>query len=280
MASALNMDYLDQFAAEIVAENRSFYDLGETIKRSKVRQLFEDLGYRIVSFDTDIWWLDITDSDEFISPYTSPWQKLLNFKLLGNFEKYYVRTTGLRVVEEFTTSQQNRFGKALLSTEQAHYERILFDFNTLAEMPQSQSPKFVYAHLVAPHFPYVFNPDGSFTYTLADHPGYKNEVAYVNQRMLEVLQTIIENSATPPVILLQGDHGLKAEVRNANLMAYYLPGGGEKDLYPTITPVNSFRLVFNQYFGAEYPLLPDVARTASYQTPYDFELVDLPCTPQ
>lgn len=280
MASALNMDYLENFAGSIISENRSFYDLGETIKRSKVRSLFEDLGYRVVTFDTDIWWLDITDSDQFISPYTSPWQKLFNFKLLGNFEKYYVRTTALRVVEEFTTSQQNRFGKVLLSTEKAHYERILFDFNALADLPESGSPKFVYAHLVAPHFPYVFNPDGSFTYTLADHPGYKNEVTYVNQRVLEVLRQIIENSDTPPVILLQGDHGLKAEVRNANLMAYYLPGGGEKALYPTITPVNSFRLVFNQYFGAEYPLLPDVARTASYQTPYDFEIVDLPCTPQ
>ncbi len=280
IASALNMDYLDNFASNIIEENRSFYDLGETIKHNKVRELFTALGYRMVTFDTDIWWLDITDSDQFISQYTSPWQKLMNFSLLGNFEKYYVRTTALRIVEEFTTSQQNRFGKVMLSTEKAHYERILFDFDQLSQLPQTESPKFVYAHLVAPHFPYVFNPDGGFAYSASNVPGYTNELQFVDQRILEVLHQIIDNSDTPPVILLQGDHGLNAEVRNANLMAYYLPNGGEENLYPSITPVNSFRIVFNEYFGAEYPLLEDVARSASYQTPYDFEIVDYPCPAQ
>ena len=271
------MDYLDNFASDIIAENRSFYDLGETIKHSKVSELFSSLGYRFVTFDTDIWWLDITDSDQFISQYSSPWQKLMNLKLLGNFEKYYVRTTALRVVEEFTTSQQNRLGKVMLSAEKAHYDKIQFEFDQLENLPPTGSPKFVYAHLVAPHFPYVFNPDGSFSYTLANLPGYTNEIEYVNQRILEVLRQIINDSKNPPVIILQGDHGLAADVRNANLMAYYLPNGGEDGLYPTITPVNSFRLVFNKYFGAGYPLLPDVARSASYQTPYEFEIVDYPC---
>jgi hypothetical protein len=277
LASSLNMDYLDNFAGDIIKENRSFYDLGETIKHNKVRQLFSDLGYRFVTFDTDIWWLDITNSDQFITQYTSPWQKLMNFSLLGNFEKYYVRTTALRVVDEFASAQQNRFGKAMLSAEKAHYQMINFDFEQLENLPQSQSPKFVYAHLVAPHFPYVFNPDGSFSYSIANEPGYPNEIQYVDQRMLEVLHKIISESKTPPIILLQGDHGLKADVRNANLMAYYLPNGGEDALYPSISPVNSFRLVFNQYFGANYPLLPDVARSASYQSPYNFKIVDYAC---
>jgi hypothetical protein len=28
-------------------------------------------------------------------------------------------------------------------------------------------------------------------------------------------------------------------------------------LYPSISPVNSFRVLFNLYFGANFPLLPD-----------------------
>ena len=32
---------------------------------------------------------------------------------------------------------------------------------------------------------------------------------------------------------------------------------GSAKLYPAISPVNSFRLIFNEYFGANYPLLPD-----------------------
>ncbi|MDP3721208.1 MAG: hypothetical protein Q8R09_02000, partial [Anaerolineaceae bacterium] len=93
MATALNMDYLEGFAGDIIKENRSFYDLGETIKHNKVRSLFSDLGYRYVTFDNDIWWLDTTDSDQYISQYASPWQKLLNFNILGNFERYYLRST-------------------------------------------------------------------------------------------------------------------------------------------------------------------------------------------
>ncbi len=278
MATALNMDYLDNFAGNIIKENRSFYDLGETIKHNKVRSLFTDLGYRYVTFDNDIWWLDTTDSDQYISQYASPWQKLLNFKILGNFEKYYLRSTALRVVDEFTNSKTNTLDKALLSTEKAHYDLINYNFAQLEQLPHSESPKFVYAHFVAPHFPYVFAPDGSFEYTPTNAPGYVNEIKYIDQRVLEVIRNIIQTSKVPPIILLQSDHGLAEEVRNANLMAYYLPNGGDKALYPSITPVNSFRIVFNQYFGANYPLLKDVARSASYQTPYSFTEVDFPCT--
>ena len=61
------------------------------------------------------------------------------------------------------------------------------------------------------------------------------------------------------MIIIQGDHGLDTEARMAILNAYYLPGDGAKMLYPTITPVNSFRVVFNAYFGQEYPILPDTS---------------------
>ena len=280
LASTLNMDYLDKFASDLISGNHSYYDMGQAVKHNKVRDLFSDLGYQIVTFDTDIWWLDVTDSDRFISQYSSPWQRILNFKLLVNFEKYYIDTTALRLVEEFTTSRETRFGKVILSAEKAHYEHIMFDFDQLESLPESGSPKFVYAHLVAPHFPFVFNPDGSFAYTLNNLPGYTNEIEYIDTRLLQVFQQIIDNSENPPVIIIQGDHGLNFDVRNAILNAYYLPGGGSKDVYSTITPVNTFRIVFNRYFGADYPLLPDVAYYASYQTPFDFEVVNYPCPAQ
>jgi hypothetical protein len=64
--------------------------------------------------------------------------------------------------------------------------------------------------------------------------------------------------------------------------AYYFPDGGAGDLYPTITPVNSFRLMFNGYFGGEYPLLPDGAYYSIYDDPFDYRFVpnDAPgCAP-
>jgi hypothetical protein len=55
-----------------------------------------------------------------------------------------------------------------------------------------------------------------------------------------------------------------------NLNAIHLPTG-ETGLYPGITPVNTFRVVFNQVFGAELPLLEDRVLFSQYSRPYDFQ---------
>jgi hypothetical protein len=70
--------------------------------------------------------------------------------------------------------------------------------------------------------------------------------------------------------VIQGDHGWtfpseekKLSVsefyacRYGILNAYYLPNGGEKILYKGITPVNSFRMILNYYFGTQLERLPD-----------------------
>ena len=41
------------------------------------------------------------------------------------------------------------------------------------------------------------------------------------------------------------------------LNAYHLPGDGIEALYPNISPVNTFRVIFNEYFGFNLPLLED-----------------------
>jgi hypothetical protein len=88
--------------------------------------------------------------------------------------------------------------------------------------------------------------------------------------MLEkTINEILTESQTPPVIIIQGDHGPGGHLdwdspsqtclaeRTAILNAYYLPGYTPKQLYPEITPVNSFRVILNHYFGARLELLPD-----------------------
>lgn len=137
--------------------------------------------------------------------------------------------------------------------------------------------------MLVPHQPYVFTPDGTLQtdsdfYSRGwglpvdnqhDYDGYRNQIAFINQRILAVLQTIISQSDTPPIILLQSDHGI-SPYRNANLGAYYLPGGGASSLYSHFTSVNTFRVVFNTYFGGQYALLPDMAyESTSLEMLYD-----------
>jgi hypothetical protein len=84
------------------------------------------------------------------------------------------------------------------------------------------------------------------------------------------------------LIILQGDHGpccflhhtslddTYLQDRMSILSAYYLPGGAGRELYDTITPVNSFRVVFNHCFGTGYKVLPDRSFYSSVTTPYKF----------
>ena len=61
-------------------------------------------------------------------------------------------------------------------------------------------------------------------------------------------------------------------VRIGILNAYHLPGVDTRVLYPTISPVNSFRVVFNAYFGTNLPLLPDrTIRHVSDLQPFAFD---------
>jgi hypothetical protein len=65
-----------------------------------------------------------------------------------------------------------------------------------------------------------------------------------------------------------GDHGpptgryATREDRMKILNGYYVDKQTGADLYDSITPVNSFRIIFNDYFGESFPLLDDVSHYA------------------
>jgi hypothetical protein len=54
------------------------------------------------------------------------------------------------------------------------------------------------------------------------------------------------------------------------LNAYYFPDQNYAALYPAISPVNSFRVIFNQYFGTDLELLEDRNYFAGWLAPYDY----------
>ena len=63
------------------------------------------------------------------------------------------------------------------------------------------------------------------------------------------------------------------EERMAILIAYPLPGDASDQLYLTISPVNTFRLIFSLYFSVDFELLEDVSSFSTYEQPFDRELV-------
>jgi hypothetical protein len=98
-------------------------------------------------------------------------------------------------------------------------------------------------------------------------------VIFINKRIEDIIETIIAESDNPPIIVIQADHGPATfdviENRMRILNAYYLPGQSQ-GLYKTISPVNTFRLILNNYFDQKYEMLEDVSYFSEYDGPYEY----------
>jgi len=106
--------------------------------------------------------------------------------------------------------------------------------------------------------------------------GYINQIQFANSQALAIVDQILANSKTPPIIIIQGDHGLEVGERNLILNAIYLPEAGRDDLYSSISPVNTFRVIFDNYFNADLPLLPDNSFYSKYEDKLAVTPVDDP----
>ena len=89
-----------------------------------------------------------------------------------------------------------------------------------------------------------FGPNGQIVEKVDNEMGgYRDQIIYLNSRLIPLLKKIITNSDIAPIIIIQGDHGAVntvKEERMAILNAYFLPNGGNNLLYEQITPVNTF----------------------------------------
>jgi hypothetical protein len=110
----------------------------------------------------------------------------------------------------------------------------------------------------------------------------------VNRQIEEMVEHLLDRP-DKPIIILQADEGPYPEpYRTSNrswkkaspgqlamktgiLNAYYFPDGDYAALYQTVTPVNTFRILFDKYFGMEFGLLPDrIFAFPDYSSIYEF----------
>jgi len=288
MASSLNMNYLTELSIPLNKnwEELVIQDLSPFIKNNLIRKMFEDMGYQTVTFKTVYPYLNIDDADFYYD-----FEQSVEFydKLeTDNFQYLFANTTILRLLIEadFLPDDQYenntfpgiiRLAKLLIPKDDLFSERLFkvyeqnqYNFDQLEEIPNIPGSKFVYAHLFSTHQPFVFTADGQVRWpVLENNEGYVSQVIYTNQRILEIVETILEESNVPPVIIIQSDHSYKGSERNKILNAFHLPDGGAENIPPDLTPVNTFRIIFNHYFGGNFDLLPNIAYASSKENTYD-----------
>jgi hypothetical protein len=133
------------------------------------------------------------------------------------------------------------------------------------------NPKFIYSHLMMPHHPFYFDSSGKRVplSKLEDNYYYDKEMRisylkYCNRQFLQLIDSILKSSTSPPIILFLGDHGFREfreKVDNRyiymNLVAVLMPGGKYEAFPGGMTNVNILRGLLNQQFGKQLPYLPD-----------------------
>lgn len=270
IGSTLNMDYLQTL--DLGVEDP---DLVGAVRQNAVMALFKELGYRTVAFETGFSITEIQDADEYLSPFASVWDGLF-YGGVNSFETMILQNSAGTLLYEAKPNMAKKY-QTILDTPYIQYrERIAYALDKLETIASTDGPKFVFAHILAPHDPFVFDQNGNFVYretpfTLNNDreyvvpgtyvAGYTSELQYLNAQVEEIVTAILAESDVPPIIILQGDHGAPRSKGingdSAILNAYYFPQDGSEALYATISPVNTFRTVFNRYFNGQFTLLED-----------------------
>ena len=290
LTSSLSMDYLDMETLRDEADARD--DLKPVYRRLQsgqaVQNHLKSLGYTYIHFGTR-YQLAATNSAA---------DRVVRYSAESEFAAVLMETTLLSAVSAIFPEQEiDPFLNAWRYTN--------FQFEQLERVGGQPGPKFVFVHFNLPHPPFVFDAECNFVPEPEQRergrlPGFVGQVECANDRILELLDTLQSGPVeSHPVILIQADEGqYPAELTQASeqgrwdeatpdelrekygiLNAYYLPSVDPEaaGLYQSITPVNSFRVVFNAYFGTDLELLPDrswAPHFADYN--YDiFEITDI-----
>ena len=278
VSSSLNMSYLQGLDPAFDPESTRRRVLWDSFKHSAARYNFESLGYKTIAFATGFAWSEFDDSDIFYTP--PPFSAGMT-----EFETLFMQTTLALHAKDLNWIDAD----AIMG--QNFRDRTLLVFDRMDDMQRIPEPTFAYVHLISPHPPFVFGPNGEPTYPPdfwnenREYPadlyakGYQNQLTFLNRKVLEAMDTLISESDTPPIIILQGDHGPWLQPKNKRLWilnAYYLPDHTDV-LYPTISPVNTFRLIFDEYFGGKYGLLEDVSYFSPVPKLYEFSEIPNNC---
>ncbi len=269
LASSLNMNYVNYLKYVLGARN-DFRILYSMVRNNRVKDFLRNKGYRILHFG--MWW----ESGDF--------EREMGFNLhknkhLSSFALILMQNSILNIFYDYYFASVIK-------------EVTYNTFDMVAKVPQLNGPNFVFAYFYGLHPPFIFGAEGEnikayqAVESLKDRVKWKklylSQLQFYNSKLEELIDRILAKSRVPPIIILQSDHGtqfsacssenfkgcIQEKMRNFN--AYYLPGNGDEMFYDSITPVNSFRLIFKHYFGAKINLLSDLCYYSKLAHPFLF----------
>jgi hypothetical protein len=264
IATMLNLDYITDLV-HVDPPSTDRRPVRERLARHEVGRFMRANGYRYIHLGA--WWEPTRDSpiaDEVLAlGKTTELQSVL-------YEASVMPTIdGLLQLDRGDTHSRDQ-----------HRDQALFAFRQVERLAHTPGRKFVFAHILMPHPPYVLAEDGRVVYAAeakakSEAQLLQAQLDYTDDRIRELVAALLAGpDESDPIIIITGDEGpyLCYEVdcvdgsaralgiRLGVLRAYYLPGL-DYTVPPDDSGVNIFRMILREYFGLDLPDLPNRSYT-------------------
>lgn len=272
VSTTFNMDYLPAWIAPVMNDLKVYFWGSASIKDNSLFRILQKEGYAIKSYQP-------------ISFNNAQWP---GNSFFANLKKnhYLFKTLPGRVYRDvfwnYTKINNNWIKKRQLQIIQDRILEKKKDFDTTVALVKNScsingQPKFIYGHFMIPHDPYIFDSTGNLKLPEAtivksekeELNSYYNQLSYTIKVIEDLVTYIQQHNKKNSIIIIAGDHGFKTEDARVkgytfnNYSAFYFPGRQYKSLYPSVSPVNTFRIVLNEHFHAGLPLLKDSSTLVS-----------------
>ena len=282
LASSLSLDYLDELASAVGVDKGDRRPLEDAIQNNAIIRFLQDRGYTIVGVPSGYNSTNLRNADVLVEMGRA-WNEI-EVRLLCS-----TPIPWLAIRED------------VFDPFAMHRQKVLFTLDHIVGTADLTGPRFVFAHVLAPHGPYVFAANGTpidppeqfdlrdgvefdeqGRASEEDKQGYVGQLVFISSKIRAVIEDLITQSSRPTVVILQSDHGpswpldredpgsSSLKQRLGILNAYLFPDRDYDNLSPEITPVNTFRVIFNQYLGTDLELLEDRSFYSTWQRPYRF----------
>lgn len=283
LPSLLNFSHLSRLETEIGARETDPTLPNYLLRNNRTAKFLKARGYKFVFYPSQ-WWVATRQSHDADSAFQA-WKgfDLGREATRSDMRRAFIGTTPLALLQSHDRHDADHVRRTLAGLE---------------ELPLLKQPTFAFAHILSPHYPYVFDA-GCKPHRTRPNPNWGNgrdevylgQLQCLNRLLLGAVGSILKRSPTPPVILLVGDHGTsslrysqaksaesvtpaQARERFGAFGAFYLPGGADRLVPDTLTLISVIPRVLNHYFGAGLQLPPESLYMSLEQSPYRFAPVD------
>ena len=259
IASALNMEYL-QLSGKIRTRPDVTYCF-DKIRHNNLLRFLKNHGYSFYNFSFfDFEGQPARVRETFLPAKT---RLITGQTLLSRID----RDIRFNLVTRFKSESELR----RLTFANKENNQNIINLTLEAARKKINNPKFIFTHLMMPHYPYYYDKNGNERpFELLTEGNQVNQEHYIeylqycNKRFLSLIDELKTASATPPVIIFMGDHGFRHFTKPVSEHYYFLnhssvhlPTRQYSAFKDTTSAINFCRSILNSAFAQKLPLLKD-----------------------